>query len=78
MSRRDRYPQFDSMRELSPNTSSICQASGCQAQATKVVFMQFSYMRGEDECVRCCDEHAKLALPEPTKFVALFPHEAWK
>lgn len=78
MSRRDRYPQHDSTRKLSPNTSSMCQATGCTRHATKMIFMQFSWFRGEDESVKCCDEHGKPAISEPMQFCAQFPPEAWK
>ena len=73
-----KYPRFDSARNLSPKTTSICNAIDCTKQATRRVFIQFDYMRGNDECVLSCDDHYKNAYSKPVEFVALFPVAAWK
>lgn len=77
MSRRD-YPRYDSRRALPTNTTKVCKATGCTKKADRVIFMQFDYMRGNDECVDCCDEHAEIAISNPKQFCAQFPPEAWK
>ncbi|MFO1465831.1 MAG: hypothetical protein U1F35_05230 [Steroidobacteraceae bacterium] len=75
---RHRYPRFDSDRKLPENTASICDVIGCNEQAKKTVFIQFSYMRGEDECVKLCAPHAERAIGDPEGLCVSVPQEAWK
>ena len=58
MSRRH-YPRYDSRRALSPRTSLRCQYATCEAQAKWRIFVQVTYMRGDDEDCVVCDEHRK-------------------
>ena len=70
------YPRFDSVRKLSPKTSLTCNATGCTKQATKRIWVQESYMRGDDEAVVCCDDHG--AIKDCEEFCKQFPPTAWR
>lgn len=83
---RQKYPRHDSSRKLKQSdrgTPAQCCATGCQKPATTFTFIQFSYMRGEDEGVQHCDDHAlsrgRAADPkEVSAWCGQFPPEAWK
>ena len=77
MSRR-KYPRYHGSHKLAPNTTSVCAVIGCDAQARKSVTVEFSYMRGEDECVRLCDAHASKAQVDVDGLCDNVPKEAWK
>ena len=53
------YPRYDSRRSLKPNTTLVCMAKSCTKQARHRVFVQVSYMRGDDDDYVVCDEHRK-------------------
>lgn len=75
---RKRYPQYHGATKLPPNTTSVCDVIGCEQQARQVVTIEFSYMRGEDECVRLCDPHAERAIGDVEGLCVSVPSEAWK
>lgn len=76
MSRKD-YPVFGDWRGMKKNTIAKCDAIGCDKLATKRQFVQISYMRGDDECMKCCDDHGSKGR-SCEDFCKLFPPEAWK
>ena len=51
------YPRFGEYRQLSKRTGSVCAL--CDEQATHKQFIEYSYMRGDDEAVKVCREHKK-------------------
>lgn len=84
---RQKYPRHDSTRRFKPtdkptgNPPKMCKATGCTKPATAFTFIQFTYMRGEDEGVDHCDDHALKRGHDPkvvSEWCQQFPTEAWK
>lgn len=71
-----KYPRFDSWRGMEKNTTAKCDAIGCDKLAVRRIWVQESYMRGDDECVKACADHA--AIKDCVEFCKCFPAEAWK
>lgn len=63
------YPRFDSImksyQKCHPNNRPTCEC--CGEPAVCRIFMQVSYMRGEDEDFKVCKEHLHMAKSEPLK-----------
>lgn len=74
---RKRYPQINSTSALDEPHDKMCGASGCRLPARGVVRVEFSFMRGEDEFVYSCSEHARACYRDPKSFCKRFPKEAW-
>jgi hypothetical protein len=53
------YPRYDSRRKMPPNTPKTCEVAGCGEKAKWQVFVQVSYMRGDDDDYRVCEAHRK-------------------
>ena len=51
------YPRLGEYRQLSKRTGSVCAL--CSEQATFRQFIEYPYMRGDDEAVKVCREHKK-------------------
>lgn len=78
---RQKYPRRDSTGTLAPTTEKTCAAIGCEKRAKSFTIIQFTYMRGEDEGVYHCDEHALNRGHDPrsvSEWCKQFPTEAWK
>jgi len=71
-----KYPRFDSWGGMKKNTTAKCDATGCDKLAIKRIFVQESYMRGDDQCVKACADNA--AIKDCVEFCKQFPPEAWK
>lgn len=89
MGNRQKYPRKDSTRRFKMNETSdasnnppkMCDARGCAKPATAFTFIQFTYMRGEDEGVKHCDDHQLERGHDPkavSTWCKQFPTEAWK
>lgn len=74
---RKNYPQINLAKPLAEPHNHKCGARGCGKQAKGYVRVEFSYMRGEDEIVYSCSEHAKGCYSNPSAFCKRFPPEAW-
>lgn len=61
MSRRQ-YPRLDSIRNKPPGKPCAC----CDVPAVAVVWVQWIYMRGEDEDYPACDLHRRMARDKST------------
>jgi hypothetical protein len=76
---RQKYPRKGVSNQLPPPI--MCSAIGCTKLATAHTFIQFTYMRGEDEGVSHCDDHALKSGHDPqvvSDWCKQFPTEAWK
>lgn len=62
---RRQYPQLDSIRGKRAGKPCAC----CGKPDTAVAWVQWSYMRGEDEDYPVCDEHRKLARSDFPAFI---------
>lgn len=56
---RNSYPRKGHGRKVTPAAGALCCA--CHELATATVWVEFSYMRGDDEAMPVCARHAGMA-----------------
>ena len=64
---RKRYPAYNSSRTF----KSVLPCCICGKTSTHIVFLEWSFLRGEDEDYRVCGYHLPLAKEDPKKFVGM-------
>lgn len=76
MSRRS-YPHYDSARKVT-GAASACDVIGCDAPATRIVSVQFTWFRSDDGQVKLCEPHTIKARHDVQGLCANVPQGAWK
>ena len=66
MSRR-KYPRLDRTGKYKNNKGKLCEC--CDEKVTAFVWVQFTYMRGEDEKYDVCENHRRMATQEFDRFL---------
>lgn len=74
------YPRYGSVTKLPPHgkgSNKRC-IPGCAERATRRVWMQVSYMRGDDLCADVCEAHKPLRGEPETEYMARMPAGVWR
>ena len=53
------YPRISEVNKKPKLTKKICECKGCNNIATRLVTVQITYMRGDDEIYQTCDDHKR-------------------
>lgn len=65
-----KYPRLDSIRKKPPQKLCAC----CGEPGVETVWVQWSYMRGEDEPYAACHKHGQMARKQFDQFIAALRH----
>ena len=68
--RRGRYPKYDGERRLDKRAPKRC-AAACELVPIRLVDVQVSWFRGDDEVLAVCADHLKLARRAPAELLRL-------